>query len=121
MTVGIQSARGRLVGRDVVGVREREADVVEAVQQAVLREVVDLERDVEADRRRGDALVLDVDHDLEVRVLLDRVPEPLHRVLRDGRGDEAHLPGVVAEDVGEPRRQHRREPVVHQRPHRVLA
>ena len=87
----------------------------------MLREVVELELDVEADRRRGDPLVLDVDHDLEIRVFLDRLPEPLHRVVRDRRGDEAHLPGVVAEDVGEARRQHRREPVVQQRPHRVLA
>ena len=72
--------------------------------------------DVEADRRRGDALVLDVDDDLEVRVLLDRVPEPVHRGLGNGRGDEAHLPGVVAEDVGEARRQHGREAVVHAAP-----
>ena len=119
LTVGIHSARG-FVARDRVGTLQRQADVVEPVQQSVLREVVDLERDVEADGRRRDPLVLDVDDHLEVRVLLDRLPQPLHRRLVDGRGDEAHLSGVVAEDVGEAWREHCREAVVHQRPHRVL-
>ena len=53
---------------------EGEADVVEAFEQAVLGEVVELERLVEADRRHRDARGLDVDDDLERRVVLDRAP-----------------------------------------------
>ena len=45
--------------------REGQADVVETVQQPVLGEVVELERHVEADRRRGDTLVLDVAFELD--------------------------------------------------------
>ena len=72
--------------------------------------------DVEADGRRRDPLALDVDDDLEVRVFLDRLPQLVDRRFRDRGDDEAHLPGVVAEDVGEAGRQHRLEAVVHQAP-----
>jgi hypothetical protein len=64
----------RLVGIDLVGVAKREADIVEAVEQSVLREIVDLERNVEPDRRRGHALVLDVDDDFELRIFLRSPP-----------------------------------------------
>ena len=121
MTVGKCDGRPIFEVRDVVRVAQREPDVVEAVEQPVLREVVELERHVESDRRRRHSLVLDVDDDLELRVFFDRFPELRDRVLWRRRDDEAHLPAVVAEDVGEPRRQHGGEAVVHQRPHRVLA
>ena len=77
--------------------------------------------DVEVDGRRRDPLVLDVDDDLETRVFFDRLPEPVDRRFGNRGDDEAHLPGVVAEDVGEAGRQHGLEAVVHERPHRVLA
>ena len=75
----------RFVRGDRVVVPHGQPDVVEAVQQSILREVVELERHVEADCRRGDALVLDVDDDLELGILFDRFPELVDRVLADRR------------------------------------
>ena len=43
---------GRFVGRDLVLVRQRQADVVQAVQQAMAAERLDLERNRQARARR---------------------------------------------------------------------
>ena len=42
----------RFVGRDLVAMRQRQADVVQAVQQAVAAERLDLERNSRARARR---------------------------------------------------------------------
>src|SRR4051794_64252 len=96
----------RLVGGDRVVVLQREGDVVETVEEAVLGEVVEGELDVDAERGRRNAAVLDVDDDLDVRVLVDGVPQPLDDVLGDRGDEQPGLGGVVPEDVGEARRQH---------------
>ena len=61
-----------LVGGDVGVVAEGDADVVEAFEQAVVVEVLELERLVEVDGGDRDAAVDDVDDDLDRRVVLDR-------------------------------------------------
>ena len=57
---------------DLVAALLGEADVVEALEQAVVGVVVELERLVEVDRGHRDAPVDDVDDDLDRRVVLDR-------------------------------------------------
>ena len=109
------------VARDLVAALEREADVVEPVQQTVLRVVVELERLVEVDGRDGDAPVDDVDHDLDRRVVLDDAHDARHDVLRQLDRHETDLQAVVAEDVGEARRDDGPEAVVLERPDGVLA
>ena len=101
---------------------QREADVVEAVHEPVLREVVELERHVEADRRRGDALVLDVDDDLEIGILLDRLPQPVHdRVVSTVAATRPIFPQLLRKMSAKRGESTACEAVVHQRPHRVLA
>ena len=67
----------RLERRDLVLVLERESDVVEAVQQAVALERVELERDL-ATRRVDDRLLLEVDRQRPRR----RRPSPSARAPR---------------------------------------
>src|SRR5229473_5571590 len=55
----------RLEGLDLVGVAQREADLVQAVQQAVLAERVDLEAHDLAAVGRGDGLIFQVDSQFE--------------------------------------------------------
>src|SRR6476659_112331 len=90
-----------LEGADLVRVAQREADLVEAVQQAVPAERVDVEAEGLRARERRDALPLEVDAQLEagegggvVEQLVD---------LRLGQGDrqEAVLQRVVEEDIAE--------------------
>jgi hypothetical protein len=99
-------------------VGERDADVVEPLEQPPAGVVVDLER-----RRQSpglDAARLEVDDDLRGRLALDELPELLDDVLGDLRSDQACLAGVAAEDVGEAARDDNLEAVVHQRPDRML-
>ena len=102
-----------LVGRDVVGLLERERDVVEPVEQPVAALGVELERHraaVEADLER-----------LEVDLALARLHQRAHLVLRQHDRQQADLRAVGEEDVGEGGRDDRLEAVVLQRPRRVLA
>src|SRR6476619_3362436 len=56
---------GGLEGVDVGDMAEGDADVVEALEQAVVVEVLELERLVEIDGRYRDAPIDDVDDDLD--------------------------------------------------------
>ena len=100
---------------------EGEADVVEALDQPVVVEVVEVERLVEVDRRRGDAPVctsttISIGGSSSIGL-----HEPVDHVLGQLDGDEPDLQAVVAEDVGEARRDDGVEAVVLERPRGVLA
>ena len=98
---------------------QRQTDVVEPVKQAPPSVVVDLERrpEVSAAQLAG----FQVDGDLRRWLCLDDRPQPVDDVLRDPSRQQSGLAGVAAEDVGEPRGDDDPEPVVLQRPDRVLA
>ena len=76
------SGRCRLVGGDGVGVGQRDADVVEAAEEAVLGRRVHREWLGQPDRRDLDDEPLDVDGDLRRRVVVDRRPDALDHGLR---------------------------------------
>ncbi len=81
-------------------VAQGEADVVEAVQQAVFAERVDVEVRVEAEVV-GDGLGLEVDGDEVVGVFGAAGQEFLHLFFGEAGEDNAVLAGVGEEDVGE--------------------
>src|SRR5262245_7241005 len=109
-----------LVLADLVAALQREADVVEAVQQAVVRVIVQVERLVEVDCRHRHPPVHHVDHDLDRRVVLDDAHDARDHVLRHLDGHEPDLEAVVPEDVGEARGDDGTKAVVLEGPHRVL-
>src|SRR5689334_4625438 len=102
--------------RDLLVLRQEEAELVDAVHEAVLREAVDRERRGAPVRQR-DRLRAEVD----AYARAGRGEELRHRGGLEHDRDEAVLEGVVAEDVGDARRHHRLEPVVDEGPRRVLA
>src|SRR5512133_65595 len=106
----------RLELRDGLLLREEEAELVDAVHEAVAGEALDLEGRLRAVGER-DGLLAEVD-----RHLLARRGEQLrHRRGLEHDREEAVLEGVVPEDVGDARRDHGLEAVVDERPRRVLA
>src|ERR1700752_3381838 len=110
-----------LEGADLVRVREREGDLVDPVQQAMLAERFDLEaKDVRA-VERGNALLLEIDGEPESRKGFGLVEELVDLMRRQDDGEQTVLEAVVEEDVAERGRNERAKPVVEQRPRRVLA
>ena len=120
LVTGSHASAAGLEGRDLAVVLEREGDVVEPVDETVVVEVVERERLVDVEGRHGDPPVDDVDDDLERRVVLERSHDPLDDRLGELDRDQPDLQAVVAEDVGEARRDDRLEPVVLEGPCRVL-
>ncbi len=115
----------RLEGADLVGLAQRETDVVEAVEQAVLAEGVHLEGDLLADHLVAvlahDDLAFQIDGQLVAREGMDLVEQAGDRGLGQHDGQQAVLETVVEEDVCEARRDDGAEAVLVQRPGRVLA
>mmetsp|Transcript_10245 Transcript_10245/g.23706 ORF Transcript_10245/g.23706 Transcript_10245/m.23706 type:complete len:209 (+) Transcript_10245:379-1005(+) len=115
---GVELGARGLKGADRVELRHREADVVEAVQQAVLAEGVDLERVARA-TLADDLLRLEVDLDLLQRL---RVAQQLHDLLAPQRHRQhAVLHAVGVEDVGERGGDDRADAHPGDRPRRVLS
>ena len=102
---------------------KRQRDVVETLEQAPPRVVVDVEGvlDGVGTRARADRPSDQVDVDRGARLGLEQVPQPQHDLVVDLRGEQSGLAGVAAEDVAEARGQHGPETVVLQGPHRMLA
>src|SRR5574339_842068 len=71
----------RLEGADLVRVAQREADLVQAVQQAVLAERIDLEVHRERRVHRRYRLLLQVDDQPEARECRALVKQAVHLVL----------------------------------------
>src|SRR5678815_4480014 len=111
----------RLEGADFLRVPQRQADLVEPVQQAVLAKRVDVEMKALRVVEGRDALPLEVDAQPEAGERSRLVEQLVDLGLGQGHGQEAVLQGVVLEDLAERGRDHRLEAVVAQRPGRMLA
>src|ERR1700682_5547544 len=111
----------RLERANLVGVRQRKRNVVEAVQQAVLAELVDVEREHGAAVGRRDGLPLEIDGELESRKRGGVVKQALDLGLRQHDRQKAVLEAVIEKDIGERRRDDGAESVISERPRRVLA
>jgi hypothetical protein len=93
-----------------------EADFVEAVDQAVLAEGVDLEREAVLERgRHGLRFEVDVDG-----LGLRHFHQAVDRLLREDHGDDAVLEGVAGEDIREGRRDDGLDAEIEQRPRCVF-
>ncbi len=85
---------------DGMGLAQGEADVIEAIQQAVFAEGVDIEVCVEA-QVVDDGLSFKVDGDFVIGVFGAAVEQGCDFFVGKGGEDEAILAGVREEDVGE--------------------
>src|SRR5204863_9337595 len=102
-------------------VAQREADLVEPVQQAVLAERIDVE--VHAERLIGGryGLLLEVHHQAEARERIAFVEQAIDFALGEDDREKAVLERVDEEDVGVRRRNYAAEAVIDERPGRMLA
>src|SRR5216684_1662928 len=110
----------RLEGGDRRRLLQGEPDIVEAVQQAVLAERVDVEFD-DAAIGPGDRLAGEIDSEPGVGALLGVVHQLVDDLLRQPDRQDAVLEAVVVEDVGEARRDDAADAEIQERPGRVLA
>ena len=101
-------------------VAQGEADVVEAIQQAVFAERVDVEVRVEA-LVVGDGLGFEVDGELVLWIFGAAVEQRLYILFAEADEDDAVLARVREEDVGEGGRDDGEEAVLVERPCGVLA
>src|SRR3954463_3900793 len=109
-----------LVGLDRRRLLQREADLVEAVEQAMLAGGVDVEME-RAAVGAVDLLALEVDGQRGVRPALGVVEQLLQVFGRDRDRQDAVLEAVVVKNVGERGRDHAADAEVEQGPRRVLA
>src|SRR5262245_3687583 len=111
----------RLERADLVRVAQREPDLVEPVEQAVLAEWVDVETEALRAIDGRDRLLLQINHQSKTGKRRSVVEELVDLGLRQGDRQEAVLQRVVLEDLPERRCDYGAEAVVAQRPRRVLA
>src|SRR5262249_47660911 len=98
----------------------REPDVVEAVDQAMLAERIDLELHLAA-VRTTDLLVHEIDGQRRVGAALGVVEQLVEIFLRHADRQDTVLETVVVEDVAERSREQAAEAETEERPRRVLA
>src|SRR5512147_1537966 len=110
----------RLERRDLVGLAQRQADIVESAEQARLAERIDLEVD-RAAVGQCDLLPVQIDGEDRIAALLGRRHEGIHPLARQEDGQNAILEAIVKEDVGKTRSDNAADAEVEQRPRRVLA
>src|SRR5260221_4339235 len=111
----------RLEGADLFRVAQRQADLVETVQKAVLAEGVDVETESLRAVRRRHRLAVEIDGQFETRKGGGIVEELVDLVIAQHHRQHAVLEAVGEEDVAERWRDHTAKAVVDQRPGRVLA
>src|SRR3954468_9532779 len=117
---GLRRQALRFVLLDLVGLEQREADVVEAVHEAVAAEGLHLEGDLFA-LRLDDHLAVQVDGQLVAGEGVDFVEQRRDGLLRQHDGQQAVLERVVEEDVGEARGDQRAKAVLLDGPGSVFA
>ena len=117
---GLGGAAPRLVGADALGALQRQGDVVQPLQQALLARGVDVEGDGLAAVGR-DRLRRQIDAQLQPRRGGNAGEQRFDR--RGGQHDRQQpvLEAVAEEDVGEAGRDQRTDAEVAQRPDRMLA
>src|SRR5690349_9044088 len=113
-TLGLERA-------DLVGVPQRQADLVQPVEQAMLAEWLD----IEGERMRAvggcDRLPLEIDGQRKAGRGEAGMEQAVHVALGEHDRQQAVLEAIVEEDVGERRRDERAKAIVGERPRRVLA
>src|ERR1700733_7363484 len=109
----------RLEQLDLVEFPQRKAYIVESFEQSPCGVVVNLER--QHRRSRGDISILKIGSDFQPRTLLDELPKKFDTVLSHFGRQQPRLARVSPKNVAESRLDDPPEPVVHQRPHRMLA
>src|SRR5580765_968742 len=97
----------RLEGADLVGVAQRQADLVETVEDAMLAERIDVETEALRAVAGRDRLLFQIDDQFEPRKRRRLVEKPVDLGLGERDRQEAVLEGVVLEDLAERRRDHR--------------
>src|SRR4051794_9099396 len=100
---------------DELALLEREANIVEAVQQAVLAEGIDVEADAAA-IGTGDLLLLQIDAEDRIGPALGVVHQLVEIFLGDLDRQDAILEAVVVENVGEAGGDHAADAEIQQRP-----
>src|SRR5487761_134250 len=99
---------------------EGQADVVDAVEQALLAELIDFKmHDLAIGARDG--LARQVDGEPRIRTLAGVVHQMRHGLSRQRDRQNAVLEAVAVEDVGEARRDHGANAEIEERPRRMLA
>src|SRR5260370_24237651 len=109
-----------LEGGDVGIVAEREGDLVEPLEQALLAESIDFEA-VHVARGRGQFLAIEIDGQVRARLLRKLGPQAGRLLGRQRDRQQSVLEAIVEEDVAEARPDHGAEAVIPQRIDRVLA
>src|SRR5436190_14291019 len=109
-----------LVARDLVLLDHRQADVVEAVEQAVLAEGIDFELHYAA-VRPANFLPLEIDRERRVGAALGIIEQLLEIVRRNLDRQNAVLETVIVENITERGRDHGTDAEIEQRPGRMLA
>src|SRR5712691_2560526 len=110
----------RLERADLVRVLERQADFVQAVEQAMLAKGFDVEAERLRAVGRGDGLARQIDRERKTRERLRLVKQPVDLVLGQYDRQQTVLEAVVEKDVGEGWRDDGPNAVVEQRPGCVL-
>src|SRR5258706_1062275 len=118
---GLFDAAFSLERLDREGMLQRDSDLVQTVQQAVLAKGVHLEAEHVTAIGIGDGLGAKADDQAEARKRRDVMEYPVHPGFRQHDRQQAVLETVVVEDVGVTRRDQRAETIVVERPGRVLA
>src|SRR5260370_35694491 len=109
-----------LEGGDVGIVAERERDLVEPLEQAVLAESIDFEA-VHVARGRGQFLAIAIDGEVRARLLRKPGLQGSHLRGRQHDRQQPVLEAIVEENVAEARRDDGAKAVIPQRVDRVLA
>jgi hypothetical protein len=99
---------------------QRQADVVQAVKQAMLFEGIDIELD-DTSIRAADFLLFQIDGDRGVGAATGVIHQLVEVFLADDDRQNAVLEAVVVEDVGEAGGDHAADAEVEKRPWGVLA
>src|SRR5258706_1875416 len=118
---GLFDAAFSLERLDLDGMLQRDSDLVQTVQQAVLAKGVHLEAEHVTAIGIGHRLRAKIDDQGESRERRDAREYPVHLGFRQHSRQQAVLETVVVEDVGVTRRDQRAETIVVERPGRVLA
>ncbi len=121
MLLDRRQAVGGFVGGDFVGVGEGHGDVVQAVQQRVAAEAVDVEAEDQRMLVVFDRAGLKVHGQFAAGVPFGPLEQLLDRLFVQLDRQHAVLEAVVVEDVGEAGGDDRLEPVIGQRPDGMFA
>src|SRR5215471_10467063 len=109
-----------LIGGDFHILLLRQADVVEAVQQTMLAESINLEMHLVAVRPR-DRLSREVDRHHGIGALAGILHQLIDDLFGQGNRQDAVLEAIIIEDVGKARRDDAADAEIEKRPGRVLA